>query len=61
MRALLEQFRNLNSRDPGSWPTLPKFALLSLLFIFVLVVAYFIDWQGQLEELEAGRSQEAKL
>ena len=61
MKAVLEQFRNLNTRDPGSWPALPKLALLSLLFIFVLVVAYFVDWQGQLEELEAGRSQEAKL
>jgi type IV pilus assembly protein PilO len=58
---VLEQFRNLNPRDPGSWPALPKLALLGLLFILVLVVAYFVDWQGQLEELEAGRSQEAKL
>ena len=27
----------------------------------MLAVAYFIDWQGQLEELDAGRAQEAKL
>jgi type IV pilus assembly protein PilO len=27
----------------------------------ILAAAYFFDWQGQLEELEAGRAQEAKL
>jgi type IV pilus assembly protein PilO len=61
MKAVLEQFRNLNTRDPGGWPPLPKLALLSLLFALVLVAAYFVDWQSQLEELEAGRRQEAKL
>ena len=61
MAGVLDQFKNLNSRDPGSWPALPKLGLLLLLLVVILVVAYFFDWQGQLEELEAGRAQEAKL
>jgi type IV pilus assembly protein PilO len=61
MAGVLDQFKNLNSRDPGSWPALPKLGLLLLLLIVILVVAYFFDWQGQLEELEAGRAQETKL
>jgi type IV pilus assembly protein PilO len=61
MTGVLDQFRNLNTRDPGTWPALPKLGLLSLLLIAILVAAYFVDWQGQLEELEAGRQQEAKL
>jgi type IV pilus assembly protein PilO len=61
MAGIVDQFKNLNTRDPGSWPPLPKLGLLLLLLVAILAVAYFLDWQGQLEELEAGRAQEAKL
>jgi type IV pilus assembly protein PilO len=61
MAGVVDQFRNLNTRDPGSWPALPKLLLLVAILVGVLVIGYFIDWQGQLEELEAGRAQEAKL
>jgi type IV pilus assembly protein PilO len=61
MKALSEQFRNLNTRDPGGWPPLPKVVLLAVVFAAILVAAYFLDWQGQLEELDAGRAQEVKL
>jgi len=61
MNDLLAQFRNLNTRDPGSWPPLPKFALLVALLAAILVVAYFYDWQEQLDALEAGRQQEVQL
>lgn len=61
MAGVLDQFRNLNTRDPGSWPALPKLGLLVLLLAAILVVAYFLDWQGQLEQLEVGRQQEEKL
>ena len=61
MAGVVDQFRNLNTRDPGSWPALPKLLLLVAILVGVLVAAYFLDWQGQLEELEAGRQQETKL
>jgi type IV pilus assembly protein PilO len=61
MAAVLEQFKNLNTRDPGSWPPLPKLLLLVGIIVGVLVIAYFLDWQGQLDELEAGRQQEVQL
>jgi len=61
MKGLSDQFKNLNTRDPGSWPPLPKVVLLAVAFAAILVAAYFLDWQGQLEELDAGRAQEAKL
>jgi type IV pilus assembly protein PilO len=61
MAGVIDQFKNLNTSDPGSWPALPKLGLLLLLLTVILVVAYFFDWQGQLEELEAGRAQETKL
>ncbi len=61
MAGFADQFRNLNTRDPGSWPPAPKIVLLLAVFAVILVAAYFADWQGQLEELEAGRAREAKL
>jgi type IV pilus assembly protein PilO len=61
MNDLLAQFQNLNTRDPGSWPALPKFALLAALLVGILVAAYFLDWQDQLDALEAGRQEEVQL
>jgi type IV pilus assembly protein PilO len=61
MSQLLEQFKFLNPKDPGSWPPLPKAVALLLLLVGILVGAYFGDWAGQLEELEAGAQAEVKL
>jgi type IV pilus assembly protein PilO len=61
MAGVLDQFKNLNARDPGSWPPLPKLGILVLLLAAILTAAYFFDWQGQLEELEAGKALEVKL
>lgn len=61
MNQLLEQFKFLNPKDPGSWPALPKAVALLVLLVGILVGAYFGDWAGQLEELDAGAAAEVKL
>src|SRR3989304_10553590 len=61
LQTLLEQFKGLNAKDPGTWPPLPKALLLMVLFIGILVGAHFLDWSDQLEQLDAGRAQEGKL
>jgi type IV pilus assembly protein PilO len=61
MKKLLDQFKNLNTRDPGAWPPFPKAVLLLGLLIGIVALGYFLDWQEQWESLEAGRVQEAKL
>lgn len=61
MKALLEQFKNLNMKDPAAWPPVPKIMLLVLLLASVLFLGYMLDWQGQLEELDAGAAAEVKL
>ncbi|MBI2960628.1 MAG: type 4a pilus biogenesis protein PilO [Betaproteobacteria bacterium] len=61
MKQLLDQFKNLNPKDPGVWPPLPKAMLLVLVLVVILIGGYFADWSGQLEALDAGRSQEVKL
>src|SRR3981189_3904307 len=61
MKKLLEQFRNLNPRDPGALPPLPKAMLLVGVLVGIIALGYFLDWQEQMDSLEAGRVQEAKL
>lgn len=61
MRDIASQFKNLNMRDPGVWPIGPKAALMGFLFVSVLGAAYFVDWQGSMDELDAGRAKEVEL
>ena len=61
MKNLLDQFRNLNPKDPGAWPPLPKALALLGLFVAIVVGAFFGHWQGQLEALDGGRTQEQSL
>src|SRR5580765_8409128 len=61
MKKLLDQFKNLNTRDPGAWPPAPKALLLAGLLIGIVAMGYFLDWQEEMESLEAGRLQEIKL
>ncbi len=57
----LEDFRNLNPRDPGTWPLVPQIAALLAVLIVIPIGGYFLDWQGQLDTLNRGRQEEGKL
>src|SRR5665811_1687600 len=61
MDKLLEQFKYLNPKDPGTWPALPKLLALIVTLVALVAVGYGADWQGQVDELAAGAEQEAKL
>ncbi len=58
---IVEDFRRLNWQDPGTWPLIPKIVILLAILVAVPVAGYFLDWQGQLEQIEAGRAEEQKL
>ena len=57
----VEDFKYLDPKDPGTWPAVPKLVALIAILAGILVGAFFLDTQGQIDELEAGKSQEAKL
>jgi len=57
----LEEFRQLNPKDPGTWPLVPKIVVLIAILILIPVAGFFLDTQNQLDQLEAGRAQEVKL
>jgi len=61
LEQIKRQFTNLDPRDPSRWPVVPQSLLLIGIFSAIQVAAYFVEWQDQLQALDAGRQQEAKL
>lgn len=58
---LKAQFRDLNGLHPGLWPILPRVLLALGVAAAAVAAGYFLSWQSQYEELEAGEQQETKL
>jgi type IV pilus assembly protein PilO len=59
--ALLDEFKRTNWQDQGTWHWAPKILVLLAILIGIPVAGFLADTQGQIEELEAGRAEEAKL
>ncbi len=58
---LLEELQQLDPNNPGEWPSSIKAGALVLLFIAIIAGGYFLDWQEQMETLEASRAEEGVL
>ena len=61
LNALVDEFKRTNWQDPGTWHIAPQALVLLAILIAVPVGGYFADTQGQIEQLEAGRTQEEEL
>ncbi len=57
----LDEIRQLNFKDVGSWPSPIKAVALLILLIAMQVAAYFFDWSDQLTELESAAQKEGQL
>ncbi len=55
------QFRGLDTRDPSSWPALPRYALLALAAAVVVIILWFAWLKGVDEELSADEAKEQTL
>lgn len=55
------QFRGLDSRDPSSWPAVPRYALLILVAVAVMALLWFLWLKSVDEELQGERANEATL
>ena len=60
-RALVSDFQNLDPKDPGAWPTLPKAIILVCILLLVVALGWWMGWRVQLEELDNKQQQEEKL
>jgi type IV pilus assembly protein PilO len=59
--AIIEEFKRTNWKDPGTWHVAPKFLVLLAILIGLPVAGFFADTQSQIDELQAGQTQEQKL
>ena len=57
----LDQFRNLNTRDAGTWPVLPRIAAVAAIVAVVLALGWYFYWNEQLDELQKGQDEEVQL
>jgi type IV pilus assembly protein PilO len=55
------QFRGLNGRHPGQWPMFPRLLCGLGAAIAVVALGWFVYLNDQVEELEAGQTEEQKL
>jgi type IV pilus assembly protein PilO len=59
--AIVEEFKRTNWQDPGTWHVAPKLVVLAAVLIGLPVAGFFLDTQGQIDELERGANEETKL
>ena len=57
----LDDLRRLDLKNIGSWPALPKLVTLLLALIATILVSYFVDWQYQIERIDASSRKETVL
>ena len=60
LNAIVEELKRTKWEDPGTWHWAPKALVLLAILIGIPVAGFFLDTQGQIEELERGRAEEAK-
>lgn len=56
-----QQFRGLNTNEPGQWPLLPKLLAWALVALAMLVLGWFLILSDVTDELEAERNKEPNL
>ena len=57
----LDDFKNLNPKNPGGWPWLVKLVVYIALFAGVVAAGALLDWQDQWESLGKVKQEEEKL
>ena len=60
-KAIINDFNNLNPKDVGAWPIVPRATILLGLFILILVAGWWFAWNDQLEILDTKHAEEGKL
>jgi type IV pilus assembly protein PilO len=59
--AIVDEIKRTNWQDPGTWHWAPKILVLLAVLIGIPVAGFFVDTQGQIDQLEQGRNEEVKL
>jgi type IV pilus assembly protein PilO len=59
--AIVDEFKRTNWQEPGTWHWAPKILVLLAVLVGIPVAGFFADTQGQIDQLEAGRTEQEKL
>jgi type IV pilus assembly protein PilO len=57
----LEELKQLNFGNVGSWPVIAKIGAMVLLAVLILAAAFALDWRVQWDELNRFKAQEQEL
>lgn len=55
------QFRNLDSKDPSSWPAFPRYVLFAVITVVLVVMLWFLWLNTSEAELETEQAKELTL
>ena len=61
LRSIFRDFQDLNPKDVGTWPLVPRVAILLALFLLILLGGWWFFWDEQLVSLENKQQTELKL
>jgi type IV pilus assembly protein PilO len=61
MAMTLDDLRRLDPKKIGTWPILPKLGVLLLTLGLIVFLGYWLDWQRQLEQINAEKQKEERL
>lgn len=59
--SLMEDLKNINPKNPGSWPWLVKLIACAAIFVGVIAGGFVFDWQEQWGVLNVAQQEEVKL
>ena len=61
MAMTLDDLKRLDPKRIGSWPILAKLVVLLLVLVLSVVASYFLDWEDQLNRIDAEVKKEEGL
>jgi type IV pilus assembly protein PilO len=56
-----DDLRRLDPKKIGSWPAMPKLAVLLIVLLLIVAASYWFDWKAQVEQIDAEKAKEAQL
>ncbi|HUP95017.1 MAG TPA: type 4a pilus biogenesis protein PilO [Burkholderiales bacterium] len=57
----LDDIKRLDPKKIGSWPAMPKFAVLLIVLVVIVGLSYWFDWKEQSEKIDAEKTKEEQL
>lgn len=61
MAMTLDDLKRLDPKKIGSWPILPKLLVLLVVLVLSVVASYFLDWEDQINRINAEVQKEEGL